>query len=86
MDIAPVPGSFAAIAVALEKYGELKLEDVLAPAIKLAEEGYPISPIQIMWLKKWKHVFTKWPDAKRIFMPGDKMLEVGDVFCSNGFG
>ncbi|GAJ10736.1 unnamed protein product, partial [marine sediment metagenome] len=46
VDIAPVPGTFAGLSIALEKYGTLTLEDVLTPAIELAENGFPISPIQ----------------------------------------
>ncbi|MFD2110726.1 gamma-glutamyltransferase family protein [Thiorhodococcus fuscus] len=80
VDIASVPGSLAGLALALEEYGTLRLADVMAPAIKLAEEGFPISPIQVMWLKKYAPVYSKWPDSKRLFMPEGKVLEVGDIF------
>lgn len=40
---AGVPGTVAGLATALEKYCTLSLKDVLAPAIKLAEEGFPVS-------------------------------------------
>jgi gamma-glutamyltranspeptidase/glutathione hydrolase len=36
------PGLVAGLAMALEKYGTMSLPEVLAPAIKLAEEGFPI--------------------------------------------
>ena len=38
-----VPGTVAGLAKALEKYGTMTLAEVLAPAIKLAEEGVPVS-------------------------------------------
>lgn len=38
-----VPGTVAGLALALEKYGTMSLAEVLAPAIKLAEEGFPVS-------------------------------------------
>src|SRR5216110_1788452 len=38
-----VPGTVAGLALALKSYGSMKLGDVIAPAIRLAEEGFPIS-------------------------------------------
>ena len=41
---AAVPGTAAGLCLALEKYGTRPLSRVLAPAIKLADEGFLISP------------------------------------------
>ena len=38
-----VPGTVAGLALALKTYGSMKLADVIAPAIRLAETGFPIS-------------------------------------------
>ncbi len=40
-----VPGALAGWAALLERYGTLTLAEALAPAIRLAEEGFPVSPI-----------------------------------------
>ena len=40
-----VPGAVAGWVDAIEKFGALTMGDVLAPAIELAEGGYPVSPI-----------------------------------------
>jgi gamma-glutamyltranspeptidase / glutathione hydrolase len=40
-----VPGSLAGWAALLQDLGTLALRDALAPAIRLAEEGFPVSPI-----------------------------------------
>jgi gamma-glutamyltranspeptidase / glutathione hydrolase len=40
-----VPGALAGWAALLERYGTMSLADVLQPAIRLAEEGFPVSPI-----------------------------------------
>ncbi len=40
-----VPGALAGWAALLERFGNLRLADVLEPAIRLAEEGFPVSPI-----------------------------------------
>src|SRR6266699_1299419 len=39
-----VPGTVAGLELALKTYGTMKLADVLAPAIRLAEQGFPIGP------------------------------------------
>jgi len=39
-----VPGAVAGLSLALERYGTMKLDQVMAPAIKLAEDGFVISP------------------------------------------
>src|SRR5206468_2048638 len=38
-----VPGSVAGLVYAEQKYGKLTLKQVIAPAIKLAREGYPLT-------------------------------------------
>src|SRR5438477_1744663 len=38
-----VPGTVAGLELVLKTYGTMKLEDVMAPAIRLAEGGFPIS-------------------------------------------
>jgi gamma-glutamyltranspeptidase/glutathione hydrolase len=40
-----VPGALSGWAALLEQYGTLTLAQALAPAIRLAEEGFPVSPI-----------------------------------------
>src|SRR5580704_2664492 len=37
-----VPGTVAGLELALKTYGTMKLADVMAPAIRLAEQGFPI--------------------------------------------
>jgi gamma-glutamyltranspeptidase/glutathione hydrolase len=83
VDIAPVPGSFAGLAIALDKYGTLTLEEVMTPAIELAANGFPISPIQIKWLKQYTKFYEKWPDSKRIFMPQGRVMEAGEIFVQH---
>ena len=41
-----VPGAVMGMFTALEKYGTMKFADVAAPAIRLAEEGFTLAPMQ----------------------------------------
>jgi gamma-glutamyltranspeptidase / glutathione hydrolase len=47
-----VPGALSGWNALLEKYGTMKLADVLRPAIGIAEEGYPVTPIIA---QDWQH-------------------------------
>ena len=40
-----MPGALSGWSSLVETYGDLTLAEVLAPAIRLAEEGFPVSPI-----------------------------------------
>jgi gamma-glutamyltranspeptidase/glutathione hydrolase len=40
-----VPGALSGWVALLERYGTITLAEALAPAIRLAEEGFPVSPI-----------------------------------------
>ncbi|WP_373128893.1 gamma-glutamyltransferase [Dielma fastidiosa] len=47
-----VPGQPKAWAALSKRFGKLSLEDVLAPAIRYAEEGYPVSAVvSVLWDK-----------------------------------
>jgi gamma-glutamyltranspeptidase/glutathione hydrolase len=39
-----VPGAVAGLSLALQRYGTMKLDQTMAPAIKLAEEGFTVGP------------------------------------------
>ena len=41
---APIPGGPAAVEQMLREYGTLTLEEVLQPAIRVAEEGFVVQP------------------------------------------
>ena len=40
-----VPGALSGWAALLERHGTLSLADALAPAIRIAEEGFPVTPV-----------------------------------------
>src|SRR6202522_121286 len=61
-----VPGSVAGMVYAEQKYGKLTLKQVMAPAIRLAHEGYPLS-----WGEARDFQFDSYlgqfPESRRVF-------------------
>lgn len=57
---AGVPGTVAGMVEAHRKYGKLSWDKLLAPAIKLAEDGFLLTDMQIDELNKNKDFFTKY--------------------------
>ena len=78
---AGVPGTVAGMAMALEKYGTLSLAEALAPAIKLAEEGFVVSHAFSNSIKHRADNFQKYPATAAVFLkPDGSFYEVGDIF------
>lgn len=76
---ATVPAVLDACVVALDQFGTKSLAEVMQPAIELAE-SFPIDELRVQYIKTRSSVFSQWPDAKRIFLPGGEVPKVGDVF------
>ena len=74
-----VPGTVAGLLFALEKYGTMKSEKVIAPAIRLAEEGFPVSHDLAYVLEKYAERLQRCPDTKKIFYKADSFYKAGDL-------
>lgn len=78
---AGVPGTVAGLALALEKFGTISLQEAIAPAIKLAEEGFIVTPRFSNGLKKKEKMLKQWPSSEKIFYKADgSHYEPGDRF------
>jgi gamma-glutamyltranspeptidase/glutathione hydrolase len=81
---AGVPGTVAGLALALEQYGTISLKEALVPAIKLADEGFIVTPRFSEGLKAKEEMLKKWDSSKRIFYKADgSYYEPGDLFIQN---
>jgi gamma-glutamyltranspeptidase/glutathione hydrolase len=75
-----VPGTAAGLALALERYGTMTLQQVMAPAIRLAEQGVVVTPDLSDSLKASADEIKAWPSSTRIFFKeGGAPYEPGDV-------
>ena len=78
---AGVPGTVAGLALALEKYGTVSLKEAMAPAIKLASEGFVVTPRFSDGLKEKQEMLKKWPSSAKIFYkPNGSTYEPGELF------
>jgi len=81
---AGVPAAFGALLTALTRWGTMPLRDVIAPALALAKNGFPVSeglrnqhkfgiaPMQ-------KRFEAEWPGSAKLYLP---LPEVGALFSN----
>ena len=62
-----VPGSVAGLVRALQDYGTLSLEQVVAPAIQLAENGFIVSAVLAEQFSLQRTHLGRWPGTREIF-------------------
>ncbi|USX01776.1 gamma-glutamyltransferase [Pseudomonas proteolytica] len=72
-----VPGTVSGMELALSKYGTLKRAQVIAPAIKLAENGFALDQGDIDMLHSATEEFKKDQDLRGIFLNKGEPLQVG---------
>jgi gamma-glutamyltranspeptidase/glutathione hydrolase len=72
------PGSIAGMVYAERKYGKLGLARVMAPAIKLAADGFVLSAEEAEELSDPD--LAKFPDSKRIFQRDGHLYKEGETF------
>jgi gamma-glutamyltranspeptidase/glutathione hydrolase len=75
-----VPTTPAALAHVQQRYGRLSLAQVLEPAIRLAEEGYRITPLQHRQLRWCEAALRGTPAASRFCLRNDRPHRAGDTF------
>ena len=73
-----VPGSVAGMVYAEKKYGKLTLAKVMAPAIRLAQEGFPLA---------WEDAsdlhdpdLAKFTESRRVFQRDGNYYKPGEIF------
>jgi gamma-glutamyltranspeptidase/glutathione hydrolase len=76
---AGIPGEPAGIAHLARKYGKLPLSVSLAPAIKLAREGFPLYPRLRGGMEFKKKAFLKTPDATRVYLVDGEVPPLGHL-------
>ncbi len=76
---AAVPGNVAGLCTLLEEQGTMPLSQVLAPAIRLAREGFHLAPPRAFILKLLEPIFTYTPSLARRYTINGRFASEGDL-------
>ena len=75
-----IPGTFRLMEIAHKKHGKLKWAALFQPAIRLASQGFAISPRMFSMLQSAAPIAGDFPDMQRAYFGADgKPLPVGTV-------
>ena len=74
-----VPGTVAGMVYAEQKYGKLTLQQVIAPAIRLASEGYTLTWDEARDLQHDTYL-GQFAESRRIFQRGGNYYQPGEIF------
>ena len=80
---AAIPGAFDGWMLLLRDFGTMTVEEVLAPAIGYAENGFPILPRVTMSLLPLVDFFeAEWPSSAAVWLPAGKPPAPGALFTT----
>ncbi len=74
------PGSVAGFDFAHKKFGGKPWAELVAPAVKLARDGFTVSPALAASLTQFEKTLATDPESKRIFLRGGTLYKAGETF------
>jgi gamma-glutamyltranspeptidase / glutathione hydrolase len=77
-----VPGAVGGAAFAAAKYGTRPLTELFAPAIEIAEHGFPVSESLARGLAGSRDKLAKFPSTTKIWFRDGKPIEMGDILVN----
>jgi gamma-glutamyltranspeptidase / glutathione hydrolase len=79
-----VPGACAGWCDLIQKHGSLSMSDILAPAIRLADEGFPVAPITAhFWARGAERQLKSALNGRELLVDG-RAPKVGEIFRNPG--
>ncbi len=63
-----------------EKFGKIKMTDILSPTIKYAEDGFPVSELVSYYMKVASNNYQKYPNFKETYYINDSTPKKGQIF------
>jgi gamma-glutamyltranspeptidase/glutathione hydrolase len=82
-----VPGAVSAWRSLWERWGQLPFEQLFEPAIRYAEEGFPVSPVTAQAWKLAENIYLpltgpEFDPFKQVFFPGGRAPNAGEIWSS----
>lgn len=74
-----VPGEVKGLLYILEEYGTMSREEVLAPAIELAENGFLVTPKFAITVSDAYDIMSEYEELGNIYLKDDLPVEAGDI-------
>jgi gamma-glutamyltranspeptidase/glutathione hydrolase len=74
---AGVPGTPAGLHLAWSKYGSLPWRSLVAPALRLAQEGFPVNPELAASIAAEASTLRRFPSTAAVFLPNGRPLAAG---------
>src|SRR6202165_1448461 len=80
IESATVPGSVDGWQKLLDRFGKKKLNELLAPAIQIAQDGFPVTEWIALHFAKEVDMLRDDPGAAKTFLISDRPPKLGEVF------
>jgi len=81
-----VPGTVAGLTYALEHYGTMKRADLVAPAVRLATNGFPVGETLAGLFRVEHDHLVRWEGTRKVFEHGGKLPVTGELLRNPDLG
>ena len=78
-----IPGTMAGLSTALEKWGTIDLDQAVAPAVKLAREGFSLSRTVALALAEKHELLSRFPVTSKFYQDNGSPLVAGAHFVQS---
>jgi gamma-glutamyltranspeptidase/glutathione hydrolase len=77
--VVAIPGLVAGLLEAHERFGRLSRAEVMAPAIRIAEEGFPVNQVLAQTIRSDSAKLARFPESMRLLWPNGRPLQPGEI-------
>jgi gamma-glutamyltranspeptidase / glutathione hydrolase len=81
-----VPGEVAGLLAAMKRFGSLPLAALMAPAIRLATEGFPLDAALRYAIERQSSNMKRFPELGRVFLVKDEVPPEGEIIRQPDLG
>src|SRR6188474_2978961 len=81
-----MPAAPATHIEALRRYGTISFEQAATAAMEIARDGFAVYPLLASNIEYVAEQFARWPDNARVYLPGGKPPQVGEVLKQEDLG